>query len=70
MTQTVVPPSGHTVCGVCHKAIDVIFTTDLNAVTREVLEQVEDLSGKGIEFIHKDNLPILTTKQTARHGAP
>jgi hypothetical protein len=43
---------------------------DLRAVTRKVLKQVEDLSGKGIEFMREDDLPVLTTMQTARHGAP
>ncbi len=43
---------------------------DLRAVTRKVLRQVEDLSGKGIEFMREDDLPVLTTMQTARRGAP
>lgn len=43
---------------------------DLRAVTRKVLRQVEDLSGKGVEFMREDDLPVLTTMQTARHGAP
>jgi hypothetical protein len=42
---------------------------DLRAVTRKVLRQVEDLSGKGIEFLREDDLPVLTTMQTARQGA-
>ncbi len=43
---------------------------DLRAVTRKVLRQVEDLSGKGVEFMREDDLPVLTTMQTARRGAP
>jgi len=38
---------------------------DLRAITRKLLRQVEDLSGKGIEFMRDDNLPVLTTVVTA-----
>jgi len=42
----------------------------IRAATRKVLRQAEDVSGKGIEFIREDDLPVLTTIQTARTGEP
>jgi hypothetical protein len=34
--------------------MDASSMKDLRAVTRKVLKQVEDLSGKGIEFMRED----------------
>lgn len=41
----------------------------LRAVTKGILKRVEELSGKSIEFMRDENLPLLATLQIARHGA-
>jgi hypothetical protein len=41
----------------------------LRAVTKGILRSVEDLSGKSIEFMRDDSLPVLATLQMARNGA-
>lgn len=43
---------------------------DLRAVTKSVLRQVETLSGKPMEFVADDELPVMATMQIARRGAP
>jgi hypothetical protein len=42
----------------------------LRAITKSVLRQVEDLSGKPVEFVADDELPVMATMQIARRGAP
>lgn len=42
---------------------------NLRAVTREVLRQVEERSGKPIQFMRDDQLSLLTSLQMARNGA-
>lgn len=41
----------------------------LRAVTKDILKRVETLSGKSIQFLRDEQLPILATLQMARHGA-
>lgn len=43
---------------------------NLSAATKGILRRVEELSGKGVEFLRDDSLTVLTTMQTARGGAP
>jgi hypothetical protein len=41
----------------------------LRSVTRNILKRVEELSGKSIQFMRDEKLPVLATLQMARHGA-
>jgi hypothetical protein len=43
---------------------------DLRSVTKSVLREVETLSGKPVEFVADDELPVMATMQIARRGAP
>jgi hypothetical protein len=42
---------------------------NLRAVTRDVLQAVEERTGKAIQFLRDENLSVLATLQTARNGA-
>lgn len=42
---------------------------NLRAATREILEQVESLSGRGVQPMRDDTLQVFATLSTARHGA-
>ncbi|QBK04510.1 hypothetical protein DW355_06665 [Hylemonella gracilis] len=42
---------------------------NLRAVTKGILNRVEELSGKSIQFVRDENLPLLATLQIARNGA-
>lgn len=41
----------------------------LRATTKGILRRVEELSGKSIQFMRDDKLPLLASLQMARHGA-
>jgi hypothetical protein len=41
---------------------------DLRAATKRMLRRVEDLSGKRIQFMRDEKLPLLATLQMARNG--
>jgi hypothetical protein len=41
----------------------------LRAATKGILKRVEDLSGKSIQFVSDEKLPLLATLQIARNGA-
>jgi hypothetical protein len=38
--------------------------------TKALLDRIEKLSGRSVQFVADSALPLLTTIQTARHGAP
>lgn len=42
---------------------------DLRAVTKEVLKRVEVETGRTVQFMRDEKLPLLATMQMARHGA-
>ena len=41
----------------------------LRAVTKDILERVETQTGKSIQFMRDEKLPLLATLQMARNGA-
>lgn len=43
---------------------------NLLPVTQDILALVEEKSGKTVEFVRDEKLPLLATLQLARHGAP
>jgi hypothetical protein len=43
---------------------------ELRAATKDILERVEKLSGRPIQFLRDVNIPVLATIHMARHGAP
>lgn len=42
---------------------------NISAITKGILERVEEKTGKSIQFMRDDNLSLLATLQLARHGA-
>ncbi len=42
---------------------------NLRSVTKGILERVEEITGKSIQFLRDDNLKLLSTIQMARNGA-
>jgi len=42
---------------------------NLRSVTRQILQSVEDKTGKSVQLMQDDNLAVLATLQMARHGA-
>ncbi len=42
---------------------------NLRPVTKGILERVEEITGKSIQFLRDDKLSLLSTIQMARNGA-
>ncbi len=42
---------------------------NLRSATRQILQSVEDKTGKSVQLMQDDNLSVLATLQMARHGA-
>lgn len=40
----------------------------MRAATQDILKRIETVSGKSVQLMRDDSLPLLATIQTARHG--